>query len=322
MEDDSAKKAIVPVAFREFPLKYTPDHHLVCAIPVPAQPPKWLCSNDHRRLTPRRRARDSLPSFSVSRVLCALCVEGSLKFRHSNKSAKPFNTKRAQRTRRKAESHGETYSPGGQTLGCVIFAGHRRNAHRWRKNWFWLAYFPEIVVIGPDEQVVWLSETGTLKVQFDPNRCPFQSNVFQAPPGRQLQSGPPARYKPRLLQVSPLAERPAHRQWRSHFAGKVRLVPGRADAPAVDRIRQPAANRRQQHGGNGLFGRKGDIGRPAREFEPAVEAQPGLLTSSSENFGSSEYSTPQNHRRSSFCCRNCRVCSSFLMARSNVDARK
>jgi hypothetical protein len=50
---------------------------------------------------------------------------------------------------------------------------------------------PEIVVIGPDEQVVWLSETGNLKVQFDPNRCPFQSNVFQAPPGRQLQSGPP-----------------------------------------------------------------------------------------------------------------------------------
>ena len=50
---------------------------------------------------------------------------------------------------------------------------------------------PEIVVIGPDEQVVWLSESGNLKIQFDPNRCPFQSNVFQAPPGRQLQSGPP-----------------------------------------------------------------------------------------------------------------------------------
>jgi hypothetical protein len=50
---------------------------------------------------------------------------------------------------------------------------------------------PEIVVIGPDEQVVWLSDTGNLKIQFDPNRCPFQSNVFQAPPGRQLQSGPP-----------------------------------------------------------------------------------------------------------------------------------
>jgi hypothetical protein len=50
---------------------------------------------------------------------------------------------------------------------------------------------PEIVVISPNEQVVWLSDTGNLKIMFDPNRCPFQSNVFQAPPGHQLQSGPP-----------------------------------------------------------------------------------------------------------------------------------
>jgi hypothetical protein len=50
---------------------------------------------------------------------------------------------------------------------------------------------PEIVVIGPADQVVWLSDAANLKVEFDPNRCPFQSNVFQAPQGRQLQSGPP-----------------------------------------------------------------------------------------------------------------------------------
>jgi hypothetical protein len=50
---------------------------------------------------------------------------------------------------------------------------------------------PEIAVIGPEEQVVWLSDTGNLKIQFDANRCPFQSNVFQAPQGRQLHSGPP-----------------------------------------------------------------------------------------------------------------------------------
>ena len=49
---------------------------------------------------------------------------------------------------------------------------------------------PEIVVIGPSEQVVWLSDTANLKIEFDPNRCPFQSNVFQAPLGRQLQSDP------------------------------------------------------------------------------------------------------------------------------------
>jgi outer membrane usher protein FimD/PapC len=50
---------------------------------------------------------------------------------------------------------------------------------------------PEIVVIGPTEQVVWLSDAGNLRVEFDPNRCPFSSNVLQAPPARQLQSGAP-----------------------------------------------------------------------------------------------------------------------------------
>ena len=50
---------------------------------------------------------------------------------------------------------------------------------------------PEIVVISSGDQVVWLSDTANLKIEFDPNRCPFQSNIFQAPPGRQLQSGPP-----------------------------------------------------------------------------------------------------------------------------------
>jgi hypothetical protein len=50
---------------------------------------------------------------------------------------------------------------------------------------------PQVVVIGPSDQVTWLSDTENLKVEFDANRCPFQSNVFQAPPGRQLQSGPP-----------------------------------------------------------------------------------------------------------------------------------
>lgn len=30
-----------------------------------------------------------------------------------------------------------------------------------------------------------------LKVEFDANRCPFASNMFQAPPGMRLLSGPP-----------------------------------------------------------------------------------------------------------------------------------
>ena len=50
---------------------------------------------------------------------------------------------------------------------------------------------PEAVVIRTDEQVVWLSDAGNLKIEFDPKRCPFSSNVFQAPPGMRLQSGPP-----------------------------------------------------------------------------------------------------------------------------------
>ncbi len=50
---------------------------------------------------------------------------------------------------------------------------------------------PEVTVIHPDEQVAWVSDAGTLKVEFDPNRCPFSSNVFQAPPGMRLLSGTP-----------------------------------------------------------------------------------------------------------------------------------
>jgi len=63
---------------------------------------------------------------------------------------------------------------------------------------------PETVVIDPGEQVVWLSNAGTLKIEFDPQRSPFASNVFQAPPGVRLLSGAtrpglnPGSYKYRL----------------------------------------------------------------------------------------------------------------------------
>ncbi|MCL6481798.1 MAG: hypothetical protein K6U02_08725 [Firmicutes bacterium] len=49
---------------------------------------------------------------------------------------------------------------------------------------------PQVVVLEPGEQVVWLSDAGTLRIEFDPKRCPFSSNVFQAPAGMQLLSGP------------------------------------------------------------------------------------------------------------------------------------
>jgi hypothetical protein len=49
---------------------------------------------------------------------------------------------------------------------------------------------PEVVVIDPGEQVTWFSNAGKLKIEFDPQRCPFSSNVFQAPPGVRVSSGP------------------------------------------------------------------------------------------------------------------------------------
>ena len=50
---------------------------------------------------------------------------------------------------------------------------------------------PEVVALDPGDQVTWFSNAGNLKIEFDPQRCPFSSNVFQAPPGVRLSSGPP-----------------------------------------------------------------------------------------------------------------------------------
>ena len=50
---------------------------------------------------------------------------------------------------------------------------------------------PETMVISPQEQVVWVSDAGSLRVEFDPKRCPFLSNLFQAPMGMRLASGTP-----------------------------------------------------------------------------------------------------------------------------------
>ena len=62
----------------------------------------------------------------------------------------------------------------------------------------------QVVVIDEGDQVSWISDAGNLRVEFDVNRCPFSSNVFQAPAGMRLLSGPPrpgnkaATYKYRL----------------------------------------------------------------------------------------------------------------------------
>jgi hypothetical protein len=49
---------------------------------------------------------------------------------------------------------------------------------------------PEVIVLDAGDQVVWYSNAGNLKIEFDSQRCPFSSNVFQAPPGMRLMSGP------------------------------------------------------------------------------------------------------------------------------------
>jgi len=48
---------------------------------------------------------------------------------------------------------------------------------------------PETIAIDPGEQVVWFSNAGNIKIEFDAQRCPFASNVLQAPPGVRLASG-------------------------------------------------------------------------------------------------------------------------------------
>ena len=63
---------------------------------------------------------------------------------------------------------------------------------------------PQAVVLDAGDQVSWISDAGNLRVEFDPNRCPLSSNVFQAPAGVRLLSSPtrpgtkPGSYRYRL----------------------------------------------------------------------------------------------------------------------------
>ena len=50
---------------------------------------------------------------------------------------------------------------------------------------------PEVVALDAGDQVTWFSNAGNIKIEFDPQRCPFASNIFQAPPGVRLSSGTP-----------------------------------------------------------------------------------------------------------------------------------
>jgi hypothetical protein len=63
---------------------------------------------------------------------------------------------------------------------------------------------PDVQVLDPGDQISWISNAGNLKIEFDAARCPFSSNVLQAPPGIRLSSGAiragltPGSYKYRL----------------------------------------------------------------------------------------------------------------------------
>ena len=48
---------------------------------------------------------------------------------------------------------------------------------------------PEVIALDPGDQAVWYSNAGNIKIEFDPQRSPFNSNVFQAPAGVRLMSG-------------------------------------------------------------------------------------------------------------------------------------
>lgn len=67
-----------------------------------------------------------------------------------------------------------------------------------------IGIIPEVVALDPGDQVTWFSNAGNVKIEFDAQRCPFSSNVFQAPAGTRLSSGPvrpgtkPGSYKYRL----------------------------------------------------------------------------------------------------------------------------
>ena len=50
---------------------------------------------------------------------------------------------------------------------------------------------PQAVLLDTGDQVCWLSDAGRLRIEFDPKRCPFSSNVYEAPAETRLLTGPP-----------------------------------------------------------------------------------------------------------------------------------
>lgn len=66
-----------------------------------------------------------------------------------------------------------------------------RRIQRMNEKQVIVGLIPEVIVLDPGDQAVWISNAGNIKIEFDAQRSPFSSNVFQAPPGVRLLSGPP-----------------------------------------------------------------------------------------------------------------------------------
>jgi hypothetical protein len=81
---------------------------------------------------------------------------------------------------------------------------NREETSRVSEKMVLVGLLPEAISVDSGDQVVWYSNAGNLKIEFDPQRSPFNSNVFQAPPGVRLSSGTlkpglnPGSYKYRL----------------------------------------------------------------------------------------------------------------------------
>ena len=72
---------------------------------------------------------------------------------------------------------------------CYGFDSKFRRSERVTEKMVMAGILPEVIVLDAGDQAVWFSNAGTIKVEFDPQRCPFSSNVMQAPAGVRLASG-------------------------------------------------------------------------------------------------------------------------------------
>jgi len=220
-------KALVPNALRDLTPKYAPDRNLVCAIPRPRATAKMAVFQQLSTTSLQSASANLSPAFLC--VLSVLCVERFCGLSVTPKRQKPL-TRRTQR---------ESTPLGGPVLPALCPRGHILQAR------------PRCAV---------LSSRGTGGMRIDggktgPGRCtprnrrdcsgragrlaigrgnsqnPIRSQPLPVPiqrlpgaPGTPTakRSTTPG-HKPGLLQISPLVERPAHRQWRSYFEGKIRV---------------------------------------------------------------------------------------------------